>query len=607
MHNAETEYNQSSNILKEFQNTWIFEKFIHLPHDIIAFFTGNQFGKNCDIAYSYVMRIFGNHPVPKRNVLYFECSRRDLDNPAPHGWFMLKDEDGNLFPHHEIGTFTKHTLPPDGKCPKCGEKIRIHQRKNRIFRFASENQPTERETTGVMGESKEIASSVYPELKKWLPDYLIKRDKYGKPMDITIRKPSLTILDPNAGKTFCGLEYTGGDIVVEFSSYNQAVAATAGKQRLSIWLDESAPFDFYQEQVPRLFAEDGDLIFTLTPAIGLAWEFDEIFEKAAVYIRTDSICEFLSTPSKRVDNIETTDSHHNIAVLQAATDDNPTLSPQKVNDMYRDMADPDGTAIPTRRYGIFKSATGRIFKDFNHKIHMINPDEYIFSQDSMSGWTHGRAIDYHDRNPWAIVWAAISPRDECFVWGEWYPSPEKWITEDICYEIAIRSKRINFTLNLIDPLSNKVQTNSGTSTLEDINRGFHKLKKEGICTGGYWKTWNTKGIVGRDEIKKRLANSVKCEKPFNNKRISRFGRETYLPTIWILNNCIETSRSLKHWRYEQWANNRQLITKDQKDTPQQKFSHFCTALEALFKENNFRAKRATAHREKEYRYFKGVA
>ena len=61
-----------------------------------------------------------------------------------------------------------------------------------------------------------------------------------------------------------------------------------------------------------------------------------------------------------------------------------------------------------------------------------------------------------------------------------------------------------------------------------------------------------------------------------------------LPTIWISNRCKQTGLSLKNWRIEEWANSSALVTKDKKDKPQQKWSHFCTALEAIFKDSRFR-------------------
>lgn len=201
-------------------------------------------------------------------------------------------------------------------------------------------------------------------------------------------------------------------------------------------------------------------------------------------------------------------------------------------------------------------------------------------------WIHARSIDFHERNPWAIIWVALSPKDEAFVYREWSPNPNKWVNVTIAEEVAIRSGMQRYVMNLIDPLARKIQTNTGISVIEDINRAFYQLKKDGICQGGYWEPFDTKGIKGRDEIKKRLKNAVRVGKPFNNE-IMEDGKRKLLPTLWISRECSETAKSLKHWRYEDWATTKVIMVKDRKETPVQKFSHFCSALEGVFKDNRW--------------------
>jgi len=163
----------------------------------------------------------------------------------------------------------------------------------------------------------------------------------------------------------------------------------------------------------------------------------------------------------------------------------------------------------------------------------------------------------------------------------------------VTMEIAERFARIGseykFNVNLIDPLAKQIQVNTGYSTMDDLNRIFSMLYREGKCESASWQPWDTKSQVGRDEIKKRLKNSIACAHPFNN-RTERNGKEEYLPTIWILDYCVNFSRSLKNWRLEEWANNTANQAKDSKETPQQKWSHFCMVVEGLLKHQGFRAR-----------------
>ncbi|MBW2647341.1 MAG: hypothetical protein JRE23_14425, partial [Deltaproteobacteria bacterium] len=574
-----------------YKTTRVFQRYLRLPHKVKGLFTGNQSMKTSATAYQYVLRILGTHPVPKFNVLYFECSKRAelFESSEDHEIYhklkevYVKAHPSNWVNPLDSGTFRIKTLPKDNTCPECGSKIVIHRRKTRIFRFASETLPTEKGVIeGDTVQSAEVKNTQYPEFKKWCPPFLIKRD------NITVRNSVLTLHDPNGNRMFGDLQYIGADIMIEFSGYSQSVQAGAGVQRLSVWEDEEPPLDFHEEQFPRLLAEDGDIIITVTPANGMTWTYDDVFEKAKIHIRTPAICKYyLEEENKTVKEIEHTDSTHDIAVIQAATDDNPTLSPDVVDAMYNEMPDLDGTAIATRRYGIFKQATGRIFKDMDYRVHMIDPKTYGIGLEYINGMVLARSFDFHPANPHAIVWAGLSSTDELFIYREWAPSPDKWVISRLSRHMAVESGHEKYVCNLIDPLAKTANQETGKSTVELMNNEFLDLKKAGIGLGGYWEVFNTKGEVGRDAIKERLYNSLTVERPFNNKIVVD-GKTKHVPTIWIFNTCRETARSLKQWRLESWASNRQLATRDRKEKHAEKWSHFCTALEGLLKDKRFR-------------------
>lgn len=439
----------------------------------------------------------------------------------------------------------------------------------RVLRFASETLPME-------SEGKEVRNTQYPEFKKWLPPSLIKKD-------ITARKPVLTLKDPQGGP----------DIMIEFVSFSQDVQAQAGVQRRRVWIDEHCKKAFYEEQVPRLLASGGDMVFTLTPAQEyLDWEFDEFYERASKIIRTKAVVDRIKERTgKEAKQIEKTESDRSIAIIMAATDDNPTLKKESIDRQFDSIGDED--IIDIRRYGLFKQISGRIFKSFEKKIHVINKEKY-FPNGIPFNWLHSRGIDYHDHNNWAIGWMSISPQNEAFIWNEFYPSPESMVTLDICGVIADKSIDYKYLINKIDPLASKTQSNTGLSVVDDINRYMHELKKEGRGTGGYWTTWDTKSTRGRDEIRMRLANSRLVGVPFNN-QVKRNDRTEYLPTLWILDTCKNSIDFMYNWRKEQWTNREQALQKDNKDEPQQKWSHFNMVWEGLFKEPSFSYKMIDRH------------
>ena len=493
----------------------------HCESKTICIYSGNQFGKTDMLAMDYILRILGRHPVSWKNV-------------------------------HPEDTI-------------------------RTFRFASEVLPV------LGGDESGSKNTQYPAFKRRLPPSLIKKDITGDNKTMTIR--SLT---------------GGPDIFVEFVAYSQGVGSQAGVQRHSIWLDESAPRGFFDEQIPRLLAADGDLMYTMTPEPGLiGWEFDELYERASVFMRTAAVRKRLKERfNESRPEIEKVASTEDITVIMAATDDNPiyvdlaakrsartgtSITPDAyIRDKLR-LFDADEDVMDARRFGLFRHLSGKIFKTFTPQIHRIDHEKY-FEQGVPYDWKHARGIDFHTHNPWACVWLAISPEDEIFVYGEYEPSPEKETTWDIAKVLAARSGDYRFILDLIDPLAQEKQPNTGTSPAEDLNIMFSTLYREHLGTGAYWQSWDTKNERGMDEFRKRLANSLKVGKPFNNRnKILAPGEPLWLPTIWITDRCPKVIESMKNWRREEWKDRNSKLTKDEKDKPQQKWSHFCRAVECLLK------------------------
>jgi hypothetical protein len=557
-----------------FKLTWPIRKFINLPHQTIGLFTGNQYGKTAQIVYSYVLRFLSIHPVVEKNVAYLECQSRYCDNGHQ---FHIKDiPESKECPKcngdtpNYIHSFSGHKFHMQtglkGKdCPTCGTKITLHKRGTRVYRFCAASLPNEKEDTGAEGESAETKNTIYPALKKWLPASLILKD-------ITARKFSITIRDV----------WGGNNIIVEFISYSQTVVTTAGVQRASIFMDEEPPLDFYYEQVPRLVAENGDMIIGCTPAERMSFYYDEIFMKAQTYVRTPIIAKEFG-----LKGIEETDRPFDIAVIQAAMDDNPTLDKRTIDKLLENIADNDPDTLAVRRFGVFRQATGRIFKDFEYSTHFIIKNRY-FPNDIPYTWTHGRFIDYHTKNPWACIYMSLSPENEAFVWSEYSPSPENISIEEIMYNFILQGGDYPISVALVDAFAEAVKKD-GVSVKDDMNTYTRELYQAGKGTFSFWKSWDTKSDRGRDQIKLRLKNALKCGTPFNNKQKVR-GQYVRLPTLWILDTCPQAAKHINNWRYEDHMDQRARVTKDAKEAPQQKWSHYPMCMEAAFKEKSFVAK-----------------
>jgi len=542
----------------------LWSPFITCTAYILGLFTGNQMGKTAMICRSYVLRILGLHPVPWKNLDWLQCTAHvNPDDPQRY--------------KHAVGIFSpaRETMV----CSTCAAPLQMFFNPIRVIRFASEILPGEAKMTttsveaaelGLSG-SAEIRNTQYPELKKWLPESIMKED-------IKHRTHAMILNDIHGGP----------DIIIEFVSYNQETQTQAGVQRFSIFYDEEPPPDFWEEQQPRLIAADGDQVIGLTPANRITHLYDTVYEKARLYIRTKTISKHFDIPER-----ETTDSQQSIAVFEGATDDNPTLTQHAIDRIFSDVDDPD--VIEIRRYGRFKQISGRIFKGYEVRTHRIHWPRW-FPHGIRHDWLHARLMDYHKHVKLAIMWITLSPEDEAFVYCEFNPDPGKLVTWEIAEEMAALSGDYEYRYNLIDPLANEVQTNTGLTVVQDLNRHFHELKVMGQGTGGYWRPWDTKSERGREQIRTRLKNAKRCGVPFNNLQMiedrSGNARSTRLPTLWISDECPLVHKSLKLWRLEEWADASAVKTKEQKESPQQRWSHFPMCLEAIFKDAGFRARPA---------------
>jgi len=314
---------------------------------------------------------------------------------------------------------------------------------------------------------------------------------------------------------------------------------------------------------------------------GNSYLFDEVYQQASYVFRTKSVVEKYGLAREEKRN-----TGKDIACIQMATDDNPILDKAVIDSLFEAIDDPDVLAL--RRYGIFKSISGRVFKSYDPSICYI-PFKKYFPNGIPYDWFHCRGIDYHEsRTPWSVGWMSVSPKNEWFLWREFHPpidGPNSFTTGEITKHIARNSEGYYYSVDLIDPLATKKQPNTGYSVVEDLNREFHRLKEDDrIGTGAYFCGWDTKGTLGRDEISARFKNARKCQAPFNNAIRDR-GIVRHLPTLWVCDTAPNFHRSLLNWCYGEWGTAGSRAVNDPKPVPQQKNSHDPMVLEAFAKDS----------------------
>lgn len=406
----------------------------------------------------------------------------------------------------------------------------------------------------------------YAELKKLLPYEMIQKD-------ITARSQTMTISGAQ-GKHY-----------VEFKSTKQEVQDTGKVDRDRLWVDEEPTKDHWNESRMRLVGSDGLAFITLTPINGISWTYDEVFMHASYFWRSPSIVKALGLQQEEI--IST--GNKDIAVLQMATDDNPTMTLDAIERLFEGIDDPDEVSV--RRYGVFKQISGRVHKGYNPLIHYIDYGKY-FPGGIPYEWKHVRGIDYHEsRIPWSVLWLSASKDDEWFVHHEFHPAidgPKAYTTEEIAKHIIRNSGDFYYLFNLIDPLANKKQPNTGFSVTEDLNRIFAELRKnDGLGTESYWEGWDTKDTKGRDEVRKRFKNAAMIGKPFCN--VTReHGMTVRKPTLWICNTCPETHKSIMRWSFSEWSTASTKQVNEPQQKPQNKYSHDPITIECIAKDHRLK-------------------
>lgn len=370
-----------------------------------------------------------------------------------------------------------------------------------------------------------------------------------------------------------GIRAAGRETQIEFMASTQELDAFMSVQRSAYYQDEEIERLKWDESLKRLLKEGGDANVSITPVRGLDWMYDSVWCRADKIYRSKTICERYGYPP-----VEEMGTKNGIECFCWATDDNPALTQDHIEQIFSNFDDPDELAMA--RYGIFRQVSGRIYKLFDPAVHVKPYDKYFDPNLFRSFW-HYRIIDYHPQKPWAVTWLGISPRNEWFVWNELEARHEHRTTLEIRDEIKQMSlldedEAFN-RMTLYDPLANTKQGNTGYSVADDLRMGEYGLRR--------MEAADTKNSVtgGRMNIKMRLKNSLICGVPSNNFNKSeiqepRYG--VYLPTLWILDNCKKHIEHLKNWRYIDY---KQEFVKAVKVVKRegQKFSDFPRNLEFL--------------------------
>lgn len=337
----------------------------------------------------------------------------------------------------------------------------------------------------IVSDATNIKENIVPELKKWLPKGRFTSKRNGKSYD------SYFITDT-------GFEF---DIMTFDQDPKEFESVNLGW----VWLDEPPPETIYKACVSRL-RRGGTMWITATPLTGSAWLYDEIVnnknndEKYRGFLEADvwSACE----------EIEGTRGF---------------LKKADIEKMISQYSDED---MQARVKGKFQHLTGLVFKDFDRKIHTINPFEVRFDD-----YVVVELIDPHPRNPDAVLWVAVDRKGTKFVIDELYVEA-KGNTETLAQRIKMKASNYRVIRRLGDPsmfIKNQhtMREKSLADDLADFGLFYHPATKS------------------RAIADQKIKDALKYEQTG--------GYIIRPPELFIFNTCERLIFEMEHYRWQEWS------------------------------------------------------
>lgn len=212
-----------------------------------------------------------------------------------------------------------------------------------------------------------IETIILPEIKKWVPQHALAGGSWEKAYSVGRR--TLTFRN---GSTF------------KFFAYNQDSDQLTGGAVHRIHYDEPPPQKHRNEGLIRLATLDGDELITCTPLHGVSWMEKLIYKRR---------------------------HEPDITVVKGSGYDNPVMNHKALERIIDQYPEEERQA---RLYGDFVHFSGRIFKEFNERDHVVDPIKPVDLQNHEivvgidPGWDHG----------FAVCFAAFDVEGNCLIFDE---------------------------------------------------------------------------------------------------------------------------------------------------------------------------------------------
>jgi len=347
---------------------------------------------------------------------------------------------------------------------------------------------------------KGVGEVIIPFLDEWLDESLIKK-RQRNPIGVYVKY------------------FLKNGSVFDILSHEQNTESFEGWKGHVAWFDEPPPRDKYIATLRGLVDFRGRNWLTLTP-LTQPWIYDEIYT---------------NTDKNRV---------HCVTVDMR---DNPHLSELAIKEFESSLTEEEKEA---RLHGRFLHLSGLVYKEFNPVDHIV--DDFPIPP----LWTRYWAIDPHERTPTAIMWFAVDPKGNHWIYDE------LWLADmdlrSMAYAIQAQEGEDKPRIRLIDPHNDKDNAIAG---------GFN-VRKELMKYGIFTERANSDTQLGKSRIRKAL-------KPMYN-NLSK----TVQPTLRVFRSCSQTIYEFQHYLWDDYKRNKEEY--GMKDMVKKKDDHFMDCLRYIY-------------------------
>jgi phage terminase large subunit-like protein len=351
-----------------------------------------------------------------------------------------------------------------------------------------------------------VEKIILPEFGRWVPPSFLIDGSWEQSYSKSLRTLTLT-----------------NGSFIEFMSYDQDLDKFAGTSRHWTHYDEEPPKHVFNECEARLVDTGGSSWLTMTPVEGMSWVYDDLYH-----------------PGKELGDPD-------IEVIEVDMLDNPHVSKEAAERFLRTL---DKDEREAREHGKFVQLGGRVFKQFSKDTHVVE------SFTPPLDWEWYVSIDHGFNNPTAMLWHAVSPKDEVITFSEHYKS-EMTVAEHAAVFHA-RNAMLGRVPDVIcgDPAMHQRSAITGTSIIQEYADNGVYISTEGIPR-------DVQVGVNRMTGYLRLNPDNKCH--------------------WhITENCDALINEMLRLRWKTWANRKGQYENNKHEQIHKKDDHACDSARYFF-------------------------